>query len=187
MTGLFTSSEVLIMSNKITTDKLRRTTESAFQGFTEVIRSNLHIVITWNTARADVFSIKSYFNYPKQYDTRFVIEENWQNLFHFVVRNCTYIDVYQLWNKDSYSQIALKYWADVQLLKMSSMNSSDLEALSYLAAHIHLTSSYIYQEYFPAHRQQITGTPGDFVMCLQNAFTIYKDMKKQEEVSAISS
>ena len=174
------------MNNKINTEKLRRTTESAFHGFAEIIKSNLHVVVTWTTASgSEVFSLNSYLDNPRQGDHRFVLEENWQDLFHSVFRSCSYIDRLQPWTKDSCSEIALQYWTKQQLPKISSMSSSDLEALSYLAAHIHLTAGEALRRALPARASSLMGTPGDYVHCLRNAFSLYKDLKKSGEVCGV--
>ena len=172
------------MSNKINTEKLRRTTDSAFQGFADVVKSNLHVVVTWITPYMDVFTIKTYSS-AHQYDPRFIMEENWVNLFQSVLRSCSYVDKYQIWAKDSYSEIALQFWAKKKLLKRSSMNSSDLEALSYLAAHIHLTAVGVLQTTLPDNINRWIGTPGDYVQCLRNAFNFYEDLKKNGEVCTL--
>ncbi len=177
-------SEILIMSNKVNTEKLRRTTDSAYQGFADVIKSNLRVVITWNTISDEIFTINTYRN-AQQCDPRFTLEENWCNLFHSVLCNCSYVDVYQIWTKESYSEIALQFWSKNRLLKKSSMNSSDLEALSYLAAHIHLTGVSILYETLPDNVNRWVGTPGDYVQCLQNAFDFYENLKKHGEVCYI--
>lgn len=171
------------MSNKISSEKLRRTTDSAFQGFAEIIKSNLHVVVTWNTATSsDVFSLKIYHDSPQREAPRFVLEENWQNLFHSIFRSCSYIDKYQPWTKDSCSEIALQFWTKQEFSKLTFLNSSDLEALSCLAAHIHLTAREALNQCLPSNINGWMGTPGDYIKCLKGAFLLYKDLKKSGEV-----
>ena len=172
------------MSNKINSEKLRRTNESAFQGFAEAIRSNLHVVITWDMssgARSEVFSIKTFNSNVKLSDPRLILEQCWQDLFHALFQRCSYIDYYQPWDKESYSEIALQFWESKQFSKTAAISSSDLEALSYLAAHIYLTSMEVLRQTFPTHYQWMV-SPRDYVQCLKNGFMLYRDLKKKGEV-----
>ena len=189
-TNLFTSSELLVMSNKIQPEKLRRTTEAAFQGFAQAIKSNLHVVIVWDTVtrgdNTEVFPIiTNYSNEDKNQKVTssvYVFEEHWRALFKCLLQNCSYIDQYQMWTKNAYSEVALHYWEMNQPFSKSSfMGSSELEALSFLAAHVHLTALEVLKETFVSHSKWMISSR-DYVQCIQLGFTLAKDFRKKGEV-----
>ena len=188
---LFTSSELLMMSSKINSGKSRRTAEALYQALAQTVHPNLHVFIVWDTPvilnTNEVFmstgpNIFHNSNRPSNESYNLLLrEEHHRTLFNALLKVTQCKIHYQSWTKDSYSHIALKYW-NSNKDGIYKMDSSALEALSYLAAHIHLSANGVIKTVGYEHVGWL-GTVGDFVKCLQLASKMACSWNRKKEVS----
>ena len=194
--SLFTSSELILMSFKVQQGKVlnvRRTPETAYQSFAQAVYPLLHIVITWDTpglnnASNEIFRPISH--YPEFYDEGdlslkdfYIGEEQKRSLFNTLTKTTSYMDHYLPWSKNSFSEVALQFWQSPAVADSSVFptNTSKLEALSFLAAHIHLSSCAMLQRVSP----RFTGwvfTVRDYKHCLEIGYRLALDWKLEKEV-----
>ena len=181
--GLFTTSELLVLSSKFQTGKLKKTIEASFQAFAQAIQPNLHVIITWNIQDISITDSGAVFNplprmtYVYQDTGKFTTFEHERGLFSALSKACSYIDHYSYWSNVAYSDLALNYWSSTQ-----SDSNSNNEALSFLAAHIHQTSHQMMQTLFPDKTGWFVN-PECYIHCLQFASNVFNYMKKKKEVN----
>ena len=100
--GLFTSSELLVMSSKLQRGKMKKTTDGAQQAFARSVRKNLHVVVTWDleTKSCSIFKMAD----------RGILEESSRAVFASLCQTCSHVDHYLPWSKQAYSEVALQCW-----------------------------------------------------------------------------
>ena len=103
--------------------------------------------------------------------------EHERELFLAFSKACSYIDHYSHWSNVAYSEVALNYWSCTQ-----SESSSNNEALSFLASHIHQTSVQMMQTIFPDKTGWFVN-PECYIYCLQLASKVFHWLKKEKEVN----
>ena len=173
---------------------MRRTAENAYQAFAQAVRPHLHIVITWDTPAInnpnnDIFEPVCRYNEEEEEEGDvkakdfFIGEEQRRCLFNTLSSSASYIDHYLAWSKNSFSEVALQFWQSLPVADSGVFpsNTSRLEALSFLAAHIHLSSCRLLQSLSP----QFTGwlfTVRDYKQCLELGYNLAVDWKKEKEV-----
>ena len=133
--GLFTTSELLVMSNKLQRGRVKKTTEGARQTFAKAVCKNLHVFIIWDVhyRTGSLFSTDSVLDqsHNQSFDhgtsgdndnidrlqrsipptcPMFSKEETLRATFRSLCRACSYIDHYQSWSKQAYTDIALRWW-----------------------------------------------------------------------------
>ena len=187
--SLFTSSELIVMSSKVQSGKLRRTAEAASKALIQAMHPNLHVVIIWDTPiinnTNDVFSpVGENLAYDNNKPNKRALwkEEHWRCLFSALSSTTQYIDHFQPWSKNSYSEVALQYWQSLSHdISIYSIDSSELETLSYLAAHIHLSAKKVTQQVLPDFKCCLA-TVKDYVQCLQFGVKMATDLKDKKKV-----
>lgn len=181
--GLFTTSELLVLSSKFQTGKLKKTAEASYQAFAQAIQPNLHVIVTWNVhdfSTADTGAVFNPLPQLRHVDTdiqTFVRFEHERGLFSALSKACSYIDHYSHWSNAAYSEVALNYWSSTQ-----SQYSSNNEALSFLAAHIHQTSHQMMLTLLP-NKSGWFVNPECYVHFLQFASKVFNCLKKEKEVN----
>ena len=172
---------------------VRRTAETAYQSFAQAVFPFLHIVITWDTpginnTNNEIFRPITY--YSEFYDEDelgakdfFIGEEQRRSLFNTLTKTTSYMDHYLPWSKNSFSEVALQFWQSPSVTDSGVFptNTSKLEALSFLAAHIHLSSCNMLQKVSPT----FTGwmfTVRDYKHCLEMGYKLALDWKLEKEV-----
>lgn len=182
------------MSSKIPSGKLRRTAEALHQALAQVIHPKLHVVIVWDTPvifdANEVFSCAgdsvdlsySTLTSKQRYDV-LLLEEKHRSLFDSLLKHSQYKDHYLSYTKDGLSHIALQYWQSKKANSdgIYSIDSSMLEALSYLASHIHLSTNDAIKSVAYEHIGWLS-TLRDFIKCLQLAYKLANDWKIKKEV-----
>lgn len=109
--GLFTSSELLVMSSKMQAGKLKKTVEGAQQVFARAVCRQLHIFILWDVADEKSSSLFRQSVSPQSsLESGLFSEESSRLCFSSLCRACSYIDYYQPWSKQDYCDIALSWW-----------------------------------------------------------------------------
>ena len=105
--GLFTSSELLVMSGKLEAGKMKRTAEMALKAFSRAVSAYLSVLVLWNTdsMTGSLFSVRT-----SSGEDPLVYETSLRSLFQSICRRCSYINHYQPWTKHAYSEIALQWW-----------------------------------------------------------------------------
>ena len=110
--GLFSSSELLVMSSKMQAGRMKKTVEGAQQTFARAVCRQLHVVILWDIADVkdwSLFSRTAVVSTPSS--LKFLSDEESSRLrFASLYRACSYVDVYQPWSKQDYCDIALSWW-----------------------------------------------------------------------------
>uniref|UniRef100_A0A1X7TIU7 AAA+ ATPase domain-containing protein n=2 Tax=Amphimedon queenslandica TaxID=400682 RepID=A0A1X7TIU7_AMPQE len=195
--SLFTSSELILMSFKVQQGKVlnvRRTAETAYQSFAQAVFPLLHIVITWDTpginnTNNEIFRpISCYSEFYDEGDFSlkdfYIGEEQRRSLFNTLTKTTSYMDHYLPWSKNSFSEVALQFWQSPAIADGSVFpsNTSKLEALSFLAAHVHLSSCAMLQRVSP----RFTGwlfTVRDYKHCLEMGYRLALDWKLEKEKS----
>jgi hypothetical protein len=119
--GLFTSSELLVMSSKMQTGRVKKTVEGAQQTFARAVRRQLHVFVLWDTIVTDgtggTGALFNRLSSGQPSSSRGLLEgavikeeESSRLCFASLYRACSYIDVYQPWSKQDYCDIALSWW-----------------------------------------------------------------------------
>lgn len=123
------------MSNKLQKGRVKKTTEGARQTFARAVCKNLHVFIIWDVHHktgslfsTDTILEQSYNSVSdpiskkdtsKDNDLQgrlqstkqaFFSEESLRATFTSLCRACSYIDHYQSWSKQAYTDIALRWW-----------------------------------------------------------------------------
>ena len=191
--NLFTSSEILVLSSKMHTGKVRRTADAALQALSQSIQPNLHVVVMWDVPHTAcdgaIFdtvpmaaSCSCLHEKPLEMDAVFVAEEHWRSFFALIFGMSHYVDYYQPWAKSAYSDMALQVWNSAQLAAKSSLDGSSIEALSFLAAQIHLTAIEVLKKVYPSQVGYLM-SPKDYVRCLNMGVKIDSKLRNKNEVS----
>lgn len=109
--GLFTSSELLVMSSKMQAGRLKKTVEGAQQVFARAVCRQLHVFILWDVADGKSGSLfsQSMASQPSL-ESGLLSEESSRLCFSSLYRACSYVDYYQPWSKQDYCDIALRWW-----------------------------------------------------------------------------
>lgn len=114
--GLFTTSELLVISNKLQKGKVKKTMQSAKQIFAKAVLRNLHVFVVWdvNCETGSIFSFEQDYSHDTQSGGReksvHQSEESLRTIFSSLCQACSYIDHYQGWSKQAYTDIALQWW-----------------------------------------------------------------------------
>lgn len=172
---MFTPSELLVMSsrrpgsgNRISKKK-PRTADAAYQLLAQCVQEYLHIVVCWNQS-ADNNNILS---------TRLLVDGS---TFRLVYKACSYTDLYEQWSKDSYLDVAVRWLKDQSTPSWEEWieSNSQLEAISSLAVHMHLTSNKLVG---PVLSATSVLSPRKFIECLSMSKTIALHIRKEEKVN----
>ncbi len=108
--GLFASSEITEIGNKLNVGRLKRkTAEAATQSFRRAIQTNLHVVVVWSmdSVTGSLFTLEHTATEGVHYLDR---ETDVRNIFRVLHRTCAYIDYYKPWTKNVYIDIAISWW-----------------------------------------------------------------------------
>lgn len=168
---MFTPSELLVMSsrrpgsaNRINKKK-PRTADAAYQQLSECVLQYLHVVVCWNQLDQNILS------------TRLLVDGY---TFRLIYKACSYIDLYEQWGKDSYLDVAVRWLKDQSTPSWEEWieSSSQLEAVSSLAVHMHLTT---YKQAGPVLSAAVL-SPTTFIECLSISKSIALHIRKQEKV-----
>ncbi len=123
--GLFSSSELLVMSSKLQQGGLKKTKDGAQQAFARSIRSHLHVIVVWDLdsrtgspfATTDtghravqVLELTTESSGLCQPLQQWKREESMRATFVSLCRSCAHIDHYLPWSKQAYGDIALQLW-----------------------------------------------------------------------------
>lgn len=185
---LFTSSELLVMSGKLQAGKMKRTAQMAYQAFSRAVSLQLHVLVMWDidSVSNSLFSIaSSHGEDPLRH------ESSLRALFQELCRSCIYIDHYLSWSRHAYSEIAMQWWQKGKSALTHSSSaikwqdwaetSSQLEAISSLAAHIHITTlELLLQSYGELARHLVS--PQLFTQCLTVTQNIATRLKQEQMV-----
>lgn len=146
--------------------KKPRTADAAYQQLAECVLQYLHIVVCWNQLDCNILS------------TRLLIDGY---TFRLVYKACSYIDLYEQWSKDSYLDVAVRWLKDQSSPGWEEWieSSSQLEAVSSLAVHMHLTSSKLAGPVLSA----TILSPRTFIECLSISKAIALYIRKEEKVN----
>ena len=175
------------------TGKLRRTADAALQALSQSIQPNLHVIVTWDvphtTGDGAIFdtvpiatSCYHLYEKPLKMDTVFMAEEHWRSFFALIFGMSHYVDYYQSWPRSAYSDMALQVWNSAQLAAKSSLDGSSIEALSFLAAQIHLTATEVLKKVYPSQVGYLM-SPKDYIRCLNMGVKIDSKLRSKNEVS----
>ena len=109
--GLFTTSEMLMMSAKLETLRMKRTSlQAATQALCAIVRKQLHVVILWNTD-CMASSLIAGRSLHKREKCRLSQEGfRMRYLFQALYRSCDYVDNYKPWGRRDYNDIAIMWW-----------------------------------------------------------------------------
>ena len=194
------------MSGKMQAGKMKRTAQIAYQAFSRAVSANLHVFILWDldSMTGSLFPSQSLHGAGEE---SLGNEAALRALFTAVYQRCAHVDHYQSWSKHAYSEIAMQWWqkgvcegrggrerregddtpapiTDSSAIKWQEWTetSSQLEAVSSLAAHIHIvTSSLLTSTYGELGRHLVT--PKLFLDCLTMTQSIALKIKEKEVVS----
>ena len=120
--GLFSSSELLVMSSKLQRGKVKKTAEGAQQAFARAVRKNLHVFIIWNTdgKHGNPFYVSendfhfhsnsSLLQSNQTLQNQLIAESSTRAVFQALYQACSHVDHYHSWSKQAYSEIALSWW-----------------------------------------------------------------------------
>ena len=165
--GLFSSSELLVMGSKVQVNRLKKTVESSYQEFAASVRKRLHIFVVWDTQFGSPFTKERRWHSKMITEDSLYQEECERVVFALVCKFCTHIDYYHPWSKQSYGDVALRVWQDSTCPRWDEWTSSpsQLEALSLLAAHMHLTTMECLYCSVSSRASELI-SPGTFLECL---------------------
>ena len=114
--GLFTTSELLVMSSKLQQGRVKKTTDGARQTFAKAVQKHLHVFILWDMDhRRDSLFTQHSTGVAQYMDTlptweAFSSEEQMRSVFTTLCQACSYIDHFSSWTKQEYTDIALRWW-----------------------------------------------------------------------------
>ena len=114
--GLFTTSELLVMSSKLQHGRVKKTTDGARQTFAKAVRKHLHVFILWDVDhRSDSLFTQHSASVAHCMSTlpmreAFSSEEQMRSVFATLCQACSYIDHFSSWTKQEYTDIALRWW-----------------------------------------------------------------------------
>jgi len=149
--------------------KKPRTADAAYQQLAECVQKYLHVVVCWNQLADD--NILS---------TRLLVNGS---AFRLVYKACSYIDLYEQWSKDSYLDVAVRWLKDQSTPSWEEWieSNSQLEAVSSLTVHMHLTSNKLVGSVLSAATSVLS--PKTFIECLSMSKTIALHIRKEEKVN----
>lgn len=106
--GLFTSSELLVMSGKLQEGKMKRNAQLAYRAFSRAVSAKLHVLVLWNldSVTGSLFSPHS----SSHGEDVLGYEAALRRLFESLYLRSSHIDHYQPWSKHAYSEIAMQWW-----------------------------------------------------------------------------
>ena len=147
--------------------KKPRTADAAYQQLAEFVLEYLHVVVCWN--QSDHSNIVS---------TRLLVDGC---VFRLVYKACSYVDLYEQWSKDSYLDVAVRWLKDQSSPCWEEWieSSSQLEAVSSLAVHMHTTTSKLAGPVLSA----AVLSPRTFIECLSISKSIALHIRKKEKVT----
>ena len=91
--------------------RLKKTVEGAQQVFARAVCRQLHVFVLWDVADGKSGSLFSQSVSPQSsLESGLLSEESSRLCFSSLYRACSYIDYYQPWSKQDYSDIALRWW-----------------------------------------------------------------------------
>ena len=188
--------------------KMKRTAHIAYQAFSKAVTMNLHVFVLWDLDGVTGSLFPTYKggsgSVGRVGDTGDHLEHEayFRALFQSMYQRCAHVDHYQPWSKHAYSEIALQWWQRGKLCVMCrriiihctfyvdssaikwqdwTETSSQLEAISSLAAHIHIvTLEALVKTYGELGRHMVT--PKLFLDCLTMTQDIAKSIKENEMV-----
>lgn len=169
------------MGSKVQANRLKKTVENSYQEFAASVHKHLHIFVVWDTQFGSPFSRDS----KKTTEDSLYQEECERAVFALVCKYCTHIDCYHPWSKLSYGDIALHVWQDSTCPRWEEWTSSpsQLEALSLLAAHVHITSmECLYCS--ASSRPSDLISPGTFIECLNMTKKLAVKLIMEQKVPA---
>ena len=204
--GLFSSSELLVMSSRLQRNKVgKKTTDGARQSIARAVLRNLHVVIVWDVdaKTGAVFHTNVESGTTKEMDSeeRTLPEASARAIFVRLSRVCSYVDHYQPWSKHAYADIAMRCWQkqDGPAWQGWVETSSQLEAVGNLAAHVHLTTEEMLGRVVRGEGACEAGrvvrgeeegceagrmvSPKSFVECLKMTQKIASKLKNEEKVT----
>lgn len=150
--------------------KKPRTADAAYQQLAECVLQYLHVVVCWN--QPDCNNMLS---------TRLLVDGY---VFRLLYKACSYVDLYEQWSKDSYLDVAVRWLKDQSTPSWEEWieSSSQLEAVSSLAVHMHMTSNKLAGPMLSA----TVFSPTTFIECLSISKTIALYIRKKEKVEFLN-
>ena len=183
--NLFTASELIALSGKLQAGRIRKTAEGTQQAFASQVLIRLHVIVTWNMscpASGQVFNITSTSN--NTYAMQCLKKELFRRMvFNALLAVTSHVDVYQPWTKTICSEVAFIYWQQHKDEVELSQSYSQLEALSMLAAHVHLTTAETITNNH--HHNLELVSPRSFLYCLRMTLAMVQYLTKKKTVSLL--
>ena len=104
-------------------------------------------------------------------------------VFDALLTVTSHVDIYQPWAKTICSEVAFNYWQQHKHEVELSQTYSQLEALSMLAAHAHLTTAETITSNHHHHLDLVS--PKSLAYCLRMTLAMAQYLTKKETVSKI--
>ena len=184
------------MSGKLEAGKMKRTAQMAYQAFSRAVSAHLHVIVLWNldSATGSLFCPET-----TCVEDALEFEESSRRLFQSLCQSCSYIDRYQPWTKHAFSDIAMQWWKQGMQMTHGCMHnddhyyqdsiewenwadtSSQLEAISSLAAHAHITTIELMKPIYGELARHLV-SPKVFMECLMMTQKIAIQIKQREMV-----
>ena len=175
--NLFTSSELFALSSKLQAGRVRKTAEATQQAFATAVTNKLHIVVTWDMKSATHGHIFDTLSTATSLEE----EDQLRSVFRALLVLCSHIDIYQPWTKSICSEVAFNFWQAHKDQVELSHSYSQFEALSMLAAHMHLTAADMANKTLP-HLVPDLVSPRSFMFFLKLSLEIAERLRKREMV-----
>ena len=176
------------MGSRVQANRLKKTNDSSYLEFATSVRKHLHIFVVWDIQAGSPFSRQSRSQSKMATDDCLYQEECERAVFASLCKTCTHIDYYHPWNKLSYGDIALRVWQESTCPRWEEWSSSpsELEAVSLLAAHVHITTLECLHGSVPSLAPDLI-SPRTFLECLTMTKRLAVKLIMEQKVYLLAS